>query len=64
MKQNAKRLLKSLWIRACRLDEIPINSKFVVFSDDNKYAVRYNKIACLVASGSSQDSQNRCIVWG
>lgn len=47
MKQNAKRLLKSLWIRACRYDNIPIDSSFVVFSDNNPYAKRHNRISIL-----------------
>ena len=44
MTQNIKRLMKALWIKSCRFDGIPIDSKFVVFSDDNPYQVRYNKI--------------------
>lgn len=42
--QNIKRLLRALWIKACRFDSIPIDSKFVVFDNDNPYLIRYNKI--------------------
>lgn len=53
--QNINRLHQALWIKACRFDSIPIDSKFVVFTAKNHYADRYNKIACLAASGSSRD---------
>ncbi len=59
MKQNAKRLLKALWIKACRFDGIPIDSKFVVFSKENHYANRHNKISRLVLAGSSKNHDSR-----
>jgi len=43
MKQNIDRLLKALWIKSCRYDNIPVNSKFVVFSVGNPHQARYNK---------------------
>jgi len=33
----------SLWIKACEHEGIPIESKFVVFSDDNPYLKEYNE---------------------
>lgn len=45
--QNVKRLLRALWIKACRFDSIPVNSKFVVFDDNNPYLIRYNKVMSL-----------------
>lgn len=33
---------KVLWAKACEHDEIPTDSKFVVFSDGNKFAEFYN----------------------
>lgn len=41
---RTKRLLKALWIKACRHDNIPIDSKFVVFSNDNPHIARQNKV--------------------
>lgn len=32
-----------LWIRACQEDGIPTDSKFVQFSEGNKYAAFYNQ---------------------
>ena len=52
-RQNAKRLLKALWIKACRYDSIPVDSKFVCFSNDNPYVERYNKIIRLVMAANS-----------
>ncbi|MCK5602637.1 hypothetical protein KAR91_12225 [Candidatus Pacearchaeota archaeon] len=51
--QNAKRLRKALWLKACRFDNIPPDSMFIVFSDDNPYLKRYNRIGCLIMAGSS-----------
>ena len=48
---NAKRLLKALWIKACRHDGIDPAAKFVTFSDDNPHMKRYNKIMHLVLLG-------------
>jgi len=33
----------SLWIKACEAEGIPVESKFVVFSDDNPYIKDYNE---------------------
>ncbi len=33
----------SLWIKACEAEGIPVESKFVVFSDDNPYVKEYNE---------------------
>ena len=33
----------SLWIKACEWEKIPIESKFVVFSDENPYLEEYNE---------------------
>ncbi|MDP2729709.1 MAG: hypothetical protein Q8O55_04435 [Dehalococcoidales bacterium] len=33
----------SLWIKACEWEKIPIESKFVVFSDENPYLKEYNE---------------------
>jgi len=41
--QNIQRLIKACWIRACRFDQISIDAKFVIFSDDNPHLARYNK---------------------
>jgi len=49
--QNIKRLLKALWIKSCRFDGIPADSKFVVFSDDNPYQRRYAKIMKMYLAG-------------
>lgn len=35
--------VRQLFIKCCEVDGIPIDSKFVVFSDDNKYLPFYNK---------------------
>lgn len=35
-----------LWKQACEFDSIPVDSKFVVFSKDNKFAEFYN-LSCL-----------------
>lgn len=51
--QNVKRLLRALWIKACRLDGIPVDSKFVVFDDVNPYFIRYNKIMRLYLAGEN-----------
>ena len=51
MKQNINRLIKALWIRACRFDCIDHKAKFVIFSDENPYIRRYNKMVCLRGAG-------------
>lgn len=33
---------RQLWVKACEADGIPPESKFVVFSDGNRFAVFYN----------------------
>ena len=37
--------LKQLWTKACEQDGIDPDSKFVVFSKDNKWAEKYNNLA-------------------
>jgi hypothetical protein len=37
-----KLTMKELWNKACEIENIPTDSKFVVFSDDNKYMKEYN----------------------
>ena len=49
--QKIKRLLRALWIKACRFESIPVDSKFVVFDDDNPYLIRYNKVMSLYLAG-------------
>ena len=34
---------RQLWIKACEFDGISPDSKFVVFSDGNRFAVFYNQ---------------------
>jgi len=34
---------RSLWTKACQAEGIPVESKFVVFSDDNPYIKAYNE---------------------
>ena len=34
---------RQLWIKACEFDGIPSESKFVVFSDGNKFVPFYDK---------------------
>lgn len=47
MKQNIDRLIKALWIKACRYDAIPIGTRFAVFTEDNPHMIRYNKVMIL-----------------
>lgn len=42
-----------LWKKACEFDQIPAESKFVVFSDWNRYAKLHN-----VAMGQLLDARN------
>lgn len=35
--------IQEAWARACEHDSIPVESKFVVFSENNPWAVKYNK---------------------
>ena len=51
MTQNINRLIKSLWIRCCRFDNIPIDTYFAKFSDKNPYLKRYNKMMKLKQLG-------------
>lgn len=37
--------LKQLWVKACELDGIDPSSKFVVFSQGNRWAKKYNDLA-------------------
>jgi len=41
--------LKDLWIKACEADGIDPHSKFVIFSKDNRWAKKYNTLACLIS---------------
>ncbi len=41
--------LKDLWIKACEADGIDPDSKFVVFSKDNRWAKKYNTLALLIS---------------
>lgn len=40
---NIEEKVKSLWKKACEAEGVPIDSKFVVFSDDNPYVREYNE---------------------
>jgi len=42
--KDTGRLIKSLWIRACRWDGISVDCKFAIWSLDNPYAERYNRM--------------------
>jgi hypothetical protein len=35
---KARKLAKVFWERACKLDDIPTDATFVIFSKDNPYA--------------------------
>jgi hypothetical protein len=35
--------IKELWQKACKYDNIPVNSKFVIFSKDNPFMAEYNQ---------------------
>jgi len=39
--------ISELWQKACEYDGIPIDAKFVVFSDDNPWQKQYNKAMTL-----------------
>jgi hypothetical protein len=39
---------KQIWEKACEHDNIPADSQFVCFSDDNPWANEYNKAMRLV----------------
>lgn len=52
-KQNIYRLLKALWIKSCRFDGLNVNSKFVIFSEENPYIKKYNRIASLQLQSKS-----------
>ena len=39
--------IKEAWANACEEEGIPTDSKFVVFSDDNQWAKRYEKAMLL-----------------
>ncbi|KKN02468.1 hypothetical protein LCGC14_1117450 [marine sediment metagenome] len=51
MKQNIRRLLRAIWIKSCRFDDIDPTASFVVFSTDNPYQKRYNKIMGMYLAG-------------
>ncbi len=51
-RQDMRRLLRSLWIRACRADGVDPASKFVLaFLNDNPYAERYNTMMRMYQAG-------------
>ena len=37
---------RQLWVKACEFDGIPADSKFVVFSKENKFARFHNTAMC------------------
>ncbi|MFH1031165.1 MAG: hypothetical protein V1767_01140 [Chloroflexota bacterium] len=43
-----------LWIKACEFDNIPPDSKFVVFSDENKFAKFYNQALLQMEEAKNQ----------
>ena len=43
-----------LWAKACEEDGIPSDSKFVVFSPDNKYSPFYNKALAMLREAEEQ----------
>ncbi len=43
MKFIAMKLVRSFWLKACKLDDIPPDSKFVVLNNGNVYAEAYNR---------------------
>jgi len=47
MKQDMRRLVKALWIKACRYDGIDPTARFIIFSDENPHLPRYNKMMAL-----------------
>ena len=49
--QDIRRLLKALWLKSCRHDEISPDAKFVAFSAENPYQERYNRIVGLYMAG-------------
>jgi len=64
---NARRLLKALWLRACRHDDIGKSGRgrhryddamFVVFSDDNPHMARYSRVMRLVLMGGNYARQS------
>jgi len=40
---SARDVYHKVWLSACQYDDIPINSKFVVFSDSNPFVYYVNK---------------------
>ena len=40
---SLRAIAAQLWKKACEEDRIPLESKFVVFSQDNKYVPFYNR---------------------
>ena len=42
MTDQARFILKSLWIAACNADGVDPKAQFVIFSPDNKYAKMLN----------------------
>ena len=53
---KACKLRRYLWDRACALDGIPGNSKFVVFSDTNKYSKRMDRV-CMFIHKITEETQ-------
>jgi hypothetical protein len=48
--------LKDLWRKACEHDGIDPTSKFVVFSKDNPWIVRYNNLMLALHSASTNEA--------
>lgn len=48
--------LKELWAKACAHDAIPASSKFVVFSKDNPWIMRYNNLILAVHTQSTNEA--------
>ena len=68
MKQNIDRLLKALWIKACRYENIPVDSQFVTFDKNNPYWRRYDKVMLMrIASirhiQQEADRMDNIIIW-
>ena len=50
--------LKDLWRKACEHDGIAPSSKFVVFSNDNPWIVRYNNLMLAISIAQGQNTSN------
>ena len=43
--------VKSLWDKACDYDGLPPNSKFVVFSEENPFTKKHDKLVRFIQMG-------------